>query len=603
MKRFSRLLAVLILVAVMIFNIASCIPSDSSGDTDFPNEPKEVFYITGDVTRTMKVGDTLQLDLVIPEDAEGTPTWTSSHSCAAVNNGTVTALSEGTAVIKATLGNYVDRVTIQVIAPDDNQEDTPDNTPDNTPDDSENNSDNNDNNNNNYVGDIYVGENGYIFGSEYDTITIAEALIAAEAYKSSASTEIYYVVAEIIYINNPTRGEMMILDNTDDMYVYRSTMSDGSSLSTSDIRNGDVAIIAGTLRNYNGILEFERATVIAYFTPGEELPAPAGQGGNTDDTDDDGNGDNNGTPVGGGNIVWPTPDDPITEDPYVNVDVDAFYANYQPAISYMDAYYRSLHNLMSGEIADQDQAPTVSAYQPTEDGLYLRNTAYLYSEDGNTYFVVDAYGEVVGEIYRGGAYVMLEEVAAYVFAFGTPPANHSQSKSTSPAESPWGIFLRVNHTKFTGDTYRYPYEPELPNISGCGGDLIYYEMDIGTTGTDCDPSYPTAIYNNGTSITRGAARIVYTRSDADGDGVIEPNETYLFYTHNHYNDFQEYLNYEGGWGEMFGNVTGGGTISSKSDYNPTPYVSVVYAPFVTVSDDTDTVTEVVVFILPKREET
>ena len=28
-------------------------------------------------------------------------------------------------------------------------------------------------------------------------------------------------------------------------------------------------------------------------------------------------------------------------------------------------------------------------------------------------------------------------------------------------------------------------------------------------------------------------------------------------------------------GEMFGNITGGGTISSKYDYNPTDYVSVV----------------------------
>jgi hypothetical protein len=35
------------------------------------------------------------------------------------------------------------------------------------------------------------------------------------------------------------------------------------------------------------------------------------------------------------------------------------------------------------------------------------------------------------------------------------------------------------------------------------------------------------------------------------------------------------LNYEGGWGEMFGNVTGGGTISSKYNYNPTPYVQVI----------------------------
>ena len=33
-----------------------------------------------------------------------------------------------------------------------------------------------------------------------------------------------------------------------------------------------------------------------------------------------------------------------------------------------------------------------------------------------------------------------------------------------------------------------------------------------------------------------------------------------------------FYNYYNGWGEMFGNITGGGTISSKVDYNPTPYV-------------------------------
>ena len=120
-----------------------------------------------------------------------------------------------------------------------------------------------------------------------------------------------------------------------------------------------------------------------------------------------------------------------------------------------------------------------------------------------------------------------------------------------------------------------PYEPELPDISGCGGSLQYYEIDIGTTGTDCDPSYTAELYNNGTKIVRGAARIVYARFDRNGNNIIEFDEKYVFYTYNHYNDFQEYLNYEGGWGEMFGNITGGGKISSKQDYNPTPYVITV----------------------------
>jgi hypothetical protein len=288
----------------------------------------------------------------------------------------------------------------------------------------------------------------------------------------------------------------------------------------------------------------------------------------------------------GGIIYLPKEDDPVTSDPYVGVDVTEFYANYTPAISYMDSYYRTQHNLMSGSIATQSAHPTISAHQPELDGMLVRNTTYLFSEDGLVYYVVDSYGNIVNKIYKCGAYVTLEEVAAYVFAFGTFPANHSASKSTKPSSSPWGKYLRVNHTNFTGDTSRYPYEPELPNITGCGGDLYYYEMDIGT-----------ASYNNGSKISRGACRIVYTRKDLDKDGVIEINETYLFYTENHYHDFREYLNYEGGWGVLFGDEAGGG-VSRPTPYPETSYYSFVYAdgtPIVTV-------TEVVVLWMPKREE-
>ena len=102
-------------------------------------------------------------------------------------------------------------------------------------------------------------------------------------------------------------------------------------------------------------------------------------------------------------------------------------------------------------------------------------------------------------------------------------------------------------------------------------------MDIGTTGT-ATPGYAPKLYNNGSSITRGAARLVYTREDLNGNGIIEQGEVFVFYTHNHYNDFTQYLNYYGGWGETFGNVTGGGVFDSKTACNPTPYPQVVYAP-------------------------
>ena len=262
-------------------------------------------------------------------------------------------------------------------------------------------------------------------------------------------------------------------------------------------------------------------------------------------------------------VYLPNEVDPVTSDPYVNVDVDEFYKNYEPAISYMDAYYRTQHNLMSGSISTQTATPYVSSYQPEKDGKLVRNTAYIFSEDGKTYYVVDAYGNIVNKIYKCGAYVTLDEVAAFVFAFGTFPANHTTEKKPKPASSPWGKYLRANHSHFTGDTSRYPYEPELPNIDGCGGELYYYEMDVGT-----------AAYNNGTNITRGACRIVYTRSDLDRDGVIEIDETYLFYTQNHYHDFREYLNYLGGWGTVFGDDAGGG-ISVPTPYEKTSYYSFV----------------------------
>ena len=96
-------------------------------------------------------------------------------------------------------------------------------------------------------------------------------------------------------------------------------------------------------------------------------------------------------------------------------------------------------------------------------------------------------------------------------------------------------------------------------------------MDIGTTGTRT-PSANSSEYNNGKKIVRGAARLVYGRRDINGNGVFDEGELYVFYTYNHYNDFMEYLNYYGGWGEPFGNVTGGGVFDSETNCNPTPYV-------------------------------
>ncbi len=572
MKSIFKILVALVLIISMMFSIISCsTPTDntnSSNNTNDTQQKEEGFYIEGSYSINVVEGQTLTLTVVIPDGIDGDVTWTSSHSCVSVEDGKITAIKEGTAVIQATLGDLVDRVVINVSAKpnSDVEEDEENNNTDNeTPDED------------------------YVFGSEYPCITIAEALEIAEQYTSSASTEKYYIVATVTNIISLSKGEMYISDETSSLYVYKSTYYDGSSLSASAIDEGYVILICGTLRNYKGTLEIEKGSIIAYYHPDFEEPPKPGQGGN------DSNG--NTTPDNPGeDVIVPDENDPVQSDPYVNVNVSEFYANYAPAISYMDAYYRTQHGLLSGNLDDQDQAPTISNHRPTSDGKYIRNNVYLFSEDGNTYYVVDCYGEIAFEIYKGGAYILLEEVAAYVFAFGEPPANHSYSKKTQPTDSIWGEFLRVNNTKFSGDTSKYPYEPVLPRISGCGGDLTYYEMDIGTTGTDCDPSYPSDIYNDGYSITRGAARIVYSCYDRNGNKIIDLDERYVFYTYNHYNDFQEYLNYEGGWGEMFGNITGGGIISDKYFCNPTDYVEVVRGTLKV------TITTVVVYAYFPKEE-
>ena len=256
-------------------------------------------------------------------------------------------------------------------------------------------------------------------------------------------------------------------------------------------------------------------------------------------------------------------------DPYTDVDKSEFYGDYTPAEDFIDAYYRTQHYLLSGENGTQAKEPTVANNRPAESGVFIRNSDMCYEDNGNTYVVYEPTGEVAFRIYRGAAYVTLEEIAAYMFAFGGTdgafPANYTSVKKPNPAQSPWGEYLRANHSFFIGDTERYPREPELPNISGCGGKLQYWEMDIGTH-----------TYNNGNKITRGECRLVYGRRDLSGDGNFGAGELHVFYTYNHYDDFQEYLNYHGGWGERFGYETNG----SSSLKGPSPYVDVVFRTLV-----------------------
>ena len=139
------------------------------------------------------------------------------------------------------------------------------------------------------------------------------------------------------------------------------------------------------------------------------------------------------------------------EDPYVGMSKDDFYADYTPACCNQDAQHRSRHGFLSGILEVPGQYVKQADNCPMSDGKYIRNTAAVYLDNGNTYVIMDAKGKEVLRIHKAGGYITLEEVAAYMYAFGgdgTIPANYTSKKKSKPSSSPWGEYLRVNHSYF-----------------------------------------------------------------------------------------------------------------------------------------------------------
>ena len=121
-----------------------------------------------------------------------------------------------------------------------------------------------------------------------------------------------------------------------------------------------------------------------------------------------------------------------SQDEYDNIDKEAFYASYTPACCWEDANLRAEQGLLAGLMEVPEQMFTRASYQPMDNGMYVRNDSSFYEDNGNTYVVVDGYGVPVLRIYKGGGYITLEEVAAYMYAFGGSandmPANYTSNK-------------------------------------------------------------------------------------------------------------------------------------------------------------------------------
>ena len=276
-------------------------------------------------------------------------------------------------------------------------------------------------------------------------------------------------------------------------------------------------------------------------------------------------------------VMFYTPN--LSTDPYENTTYNKnnFYTStYKIATTYEEAYFRTQHKLISGDISDSglNYLPNKSdAIKTNNKYTRISQAVYVLSPDGDYLAYIPNSNTMDRAIFYGGGYVSMNDVAAYLLAFGEVPPNSSYSSSNkSQAVTDYGKYGRCNNTQFSGDITRYPYEPELPYILSSStifnGKRIYYETDFGALGGfESESGSVTSNYNTGSTINRNVCRFVFVHDD----NVTSIDDRYVFYTYNHYNDFEEYLNHDNAWGLRFGNCSGGGTYNSKTNCNPTPY--------------------------------
>jgi hypothetical protein len=140
-----------------------------------------------------------------------------------------------------------------------------------------------------------------------------------------------------------------------------------------------------------------------------------------------------------------------------------------------------------------------------------------------------------------------EEVAEYYVSFRAFPPNYFADEDEALS---YGKNGRLISTYYSGSHHSYDYTVKLGTFNVASGG-IYYEFDIDLTGR----------YNTGSSISRGAGRVVVV-ADGIADYGAEP---VCYYTSDHYADFKEYYNFYQGWSPLFA-----GVYNKSGSYENTP---------------------------------
>ena len=101
----------------------------------------------------------------------------------------------------------------------------------------------------------------------YNIITIAEAIEIAKAAGQNGTTERYYIAGTVKTLSNPGYGEMTLMDETGEIYVYGTYSSDGVlkySEMTDKAVAGDLVLLHCILSTYNDQPQVKNARLIDY---------------------------------------------------------------------------------------------------------------------------------------------------------------------------------------------------------------------------------------------------------------------------------------------------------------------------------------------------
>ncbi|MDY2574997.1 MAG: hypothetical protein SOW55_03365, partial [Bacilli bacterium] len=102
---------------------------------------------------------------------------------------------------------------------------------------------------------------------KYECISIKRAIELALEAGEEGTTESYYVRGTIKTVSNPTYGQMVITDGTDELSIYGTYSSDGS-LRYSEMDEkpvaGDEVVLYGQLKTYNDSPEMGKGNIIEF---------------------------------------------------------------------------------------------------------------------------------------------------------------------------------------------------------------------------------------------------------------------------------------------------------------------------------------------------